>query len=76
MLFRSKVTNVHGELVFSDVPLQEATDEPRERLTFPLFSNGAGHATEVTLMNPSTEATDGYLNIKDGEGEVLATILR
>ena len=71
-----KVTNVHGELVFSDVPLQEATDETRERLTFPLFSNGAGHATEVILMNPSTEATDGHLNIKDGAGEVLATILR
>ncbi len=71
-----KVTNARGELVFSDVPLQEASDETREQLMFPLFSNGAGHATEVVLMNPSTHATDGRLNIKDGAGEVLATILR
>ena len=71
-----KVTNVHGELIFSDVPLQEASDETRERLTFPLFSNGAGHATEVVLLNPSTYSTDGRLSIRNAAGEALVTILR
>ena len=71
-----KVTNVHGELIFSDVPLQEASDRARSRLTFPLFSNGQGHATEVVLLNPSTRATDGRLSIRNGAGEALVTILR
>lgn len=71
-----KVTNVHGELVFSDVPLQEASDETRDRLSFPRFTNGDGHATEVILVNPSNDAAEGRLTIKSGSGEALATILR
>jgi len=71
-----KVTNVHGEIVFSDVPLQEAVDETRERLTFPRFTNGEGHATEVVLLNPSNSDTGGPLSIPNAAGETLVTILR
>jgi len=71
-----KVTNVHGELVFSDVPLQEAPEGDTRTLTFPLFSDGDGHATEVVLVNPSTAATEGTLRIRDKTGETRTTILR
>ena len=71
-----KVTNIRGELVFSDVPLQDASDETRERLAFPLFANGNGHATELVLINPSNTDTDGILNIKTSQGDTREAILR
>ena len=69
-------TTIGDELVVADVPLQVTPGQARSELVFPVFANGEGHATELTLINTDRTGYAGSLNVVSPRGEVQAMILR
>ena len=71
-----RTTNVVGDVIITDIPLQPTPANSVESLIFPRFTNGQGNATELLVINTGREAKRGSLRIRSTEGEPQTMILR
>ena len=71
-----RTTNVVGDVIITDIPLQPTPANSVESLIFPRFTNGQGNATELLVINTGQEAKQGNLRIRSMEGEPRTMILR
>ena len=68
-----QLVNLEGELIVTDIPLQESPASPLSSIIFPSFSDGSGVATELQIINTEKMPVRGSLRIKTPDGEVLKT---
>jgi len=71
-----RTTNVVGDVIITDIPLQPTPANSIESLIFPRFTNGQGNATELLVINTGQEAKQGNLRIRSTEGGAQTMILR
>ena len=71
-----KTLTVNSEEVVMDVPLQATPSEATTSVTFPVFRNGEGQATEVLLMNTDRRDHGGSLAVHNPDGKAEKVILR
>ncbi len=74
-LLQRKTRNILGELVVTDIPLQQAGNAT-DALLYPRFSNGEGSATELIVINTSQGAREGTLRVRSPGGEPQTLVLR
>ena len=74
-LLQRKTTNILGELVVTDIPLQAARGST-DSLIYPRFANGEGNATELLVINTGRGARQGALRIRSSEGDPQTLVLR
>ena len=74
-LLENTVT-VDSETVVTDVPMQATPLQANSEVVFPLYRNGAGHATELILINTDRQDHSGRLSVLSSGGETRDTILR
>ena len=75
-VLQRRITNIVGELVVTDIPLQPAPQSLVESIIFPLFTDGSGSATELLMINTGRRDHSGSLRIRSQNGKARTMILR
>ena len=71
-----KTRTVMGVEIVSAVPMQTTPDAGSTVVTFPIFRNGEGQATEVLMINTDRQGHSGGLSVHNSNGEKQNLILR
>ena len=70
------VENVVGDLVVTDIPMQPTPERAIESMIMPIFADGSGVATAISMMNTGRTGTDGALRVRGQTGQVQTLVLR